>query len=105
MLYSWRHAKITSTCDGPAHPAAAASEPPASPSAGLFGRATVPKSATVVLSHSVPVATAELHQFEFLSDIGVRVSPLQAVPDQFKFSLVTSVTVRVHVRVGALTVV
>ena len=103
MLYSRRHAKTTSTCDGPAHLAAAAPEPPASPSAGLFGRATVPIPATVVLSRTQ--FWLPLQSFEFLSDIGVRVSPLQAVPDQFKFSLVTSVTVRVHVRVGALTVV
>ena len=37
---------------GPGHPAAAASGPPAPLSACLFGRATVPKPATLVLYHT-----------------------------------------------------
>ena len=51
------------------------------------------------------VATAELNKLEFRLDIGVRVSPLQAAPDLFKFrfSLVTSVLG--HFRVGALPIV
>ena len=56
-----------------------------------------------LITHSVPIATAELHQLEFRTDIGVRVSPLQAVPDPVKFRLLTSVLV--HVRVGTLPIV
>ena len=64
------------------------------------------------LQSCTKVATAELHQLIFCSDMGVRVSPLQAAapllqpaPDQFKFqvSLVTSVLG--HVRVRALPIV
>ena len=46
-----------------------------------------------LITHLVLVASAELHQLEFSSCIGVRVSPLQAAPEQFKFqvSLVKSV--------------
>ena len=38
--------------DGPGHSAAAVPEPPASLSADLFGRATEPIPATLVLSHN-----------------------------------------------------
>ena len=51
------------------------------------------------------VDTAELQQLEFLSDIGVLVSPLQAEPDQFKFAVSLVTSVLGHVRVGALPVV
>ena len=51
---------------GPGHSEAAAPEPPASLSACLFGRATVPIPATLVLSHTqflLPVRQAS-HQLE-----------------------------------------
>ena len=56
---------------GPAHlphPAAAAPEPSAPLSAGLFGRATVPIPVTLILSHT-QFWLPELHQLEFRSDI------------------------------------
>ena len=91
---------------GPAHlphPAAAAPEPTAPLSAGLFGRATVPIPVTLILSHT-QFWLPELHQLEFRSDIWV--SQLQAAPDLFKFSLVLQWrSVRVHLRVGALPIV
>ena len=60
---------LTSSCDGPANhgPAAAAPEPPASLSAGLFGRATVPIPATMVLSHTQFWLLAAEKQLAFIS--------------------------------------
>ena len=80
---------------GPAHHATAAPEPPALLSAGLFDRATVPILATLLLSHT-QFWLPQLHQLEFGSDLGadsLGVSPLQAAPEQFNFSLVISVQV------------
>ena len=92
------------SCDGQAHPVTAAPEPPASLVAGLFGRARVQYLPPWSFTHSALAASAELHQLEFRSDIiEVRVSPLQAAPDQAKFSLVTSVWV--HIQVRALPIV
>ena len=65
-LNSWALCADAPYLTGPGHSAAAAPEPPASLSACLFGRATVPIPATLVLSHTQFLLPARLasHQLE-----------------------------------------
>ena len=105
------HCTDSQCLTGPAHPASAAPEPPASLSARLFGRATVPISGIIIITchlglitHSVLSARATptwINLWVIL--VQIRVSPLQAAPDQFRFSPVTSVLI--HVWVRALSIV
>ena len=65
-LNSWALCADAPYVTGAGHSAAAAPEPPASLSAGLFGRATVPIPATLVLSYTqllLPVSLVS-HQLE-----------------------------------------
>ena len=69
-------------------------------SAGLFGRATIPLPAILVLSHT-QVWLPALHKLESRSDLRADAEyRQQAATDQFKFSQETSV--RVLVLVGGL---
>ena len=74
--------------DGPYY-AAATSEPKASLSACLFGRATVPIPATLVLSHTQ--SWLPEHQLESCKELSAESHHCRLELNKFKFSPVTSV--------------